>query len=576
MTMDAPDQGVNGRLRFLQASSARRLQASDGSDEECGPPDVTEQDVRAVMNVAKEQCEETGIDISDGELDTVLDTLIQIFTNGDCWESLCDGGSDISELLFKILFDQAASCASVEMDVNQCVMDHIIDLVLLVEDPTADMVRRVLQEVESDPCDTPSEADLGFFVNFMLIDAEAKCSEMDINVESTNWSKTLADLVTIFSSSECWGMGDCTEELSSVDYSWPTESPNYDDEKDSRFVVTDDGHQCIFENDSDPELERSLELSFFYRVETTSASEPSLESIERALMELACSDGRRTRVLNEYPQETAVVAVDSSPDDVFSTNYTCLAKNPEATSCFIIEGKTTLILEGESTEFDEEIKLDAYSKIEDLFAFLPNVLDDSNVVDVNYIGQYPSSTTPITKEAPESEPTEDETVDEPTIDKLNNEDAGDDSGAYTALLIATSGGLVAMAMLVTGFHRMNQKTPEMKRTFQPDEKSNDGSNDGQSTAYDTAVLTYDGSCDRSDASSLSPTHSLDGALSPYRGGPEAAKFFVVAEEEEENWRELSILPALAQDDGTLEGVSEEGSFVSSTSSEDSPFGEMSV
>ena len=83
--------------------------------------------------------------------------------------------------------------------------------------------------------------------------------------------------------------------------------------------------------------------------------------------------------------------------------------------------------------------------------------------------------------------------------------------------------------------------------------------DGQSTAYRTADLTYDNSCDRSDNSYLpSPARSTD-LISPSYANPSPAKFFVVAEEEEQNWRELSILPALAQD--TLEGVSEEGEFI---------------
>ena len=113
---------------------------------------------------------------------------------------------------------------------------------------------------------------------------------------------------------------------------------------------------------------------------------------------------------------------------------------------------------------------------------------------------------------------------------------------------------------------------------QLDEKSH-----GQSTAYGTADSTYA----RSDASSLaSPSHSLPSpahslVLSPdsqSRGGSSPDKYFVLAEVEEANWRELSILPALAQDDGTLEGVSEEGEegeFLGSVGSASS-CGELSI
>ena len=147
-------------------------------------------------------------------------------------------------------------------------MDHIFELITVVD----------AEEQDSDPCNLPSEAELSFFVSFMMIDAKKVCNEMNITLESSEWNKTASDLVTIFTASQCWGIGDCDGEpdVSSIDYSWPTESPVYDDENDNRLVVTDDGYTCIYEKDTDPELERALELSFFYRVGTASADEQSL------------------------------------------------------------------------------------------------------------------------------------------------------------------------------------------------------------------------------------------------------------------------------------------------------------
>ena len=220
----------------------------------------------------------------------------------------------------------------------------------------------------------------------------------------------------------------------------------------------------------------------------------------------------------------------------------CTPQEPDATGCFIVEGKTTLTVEGNSTEQDDEIKMGAYEELGQVFSLLQATLGDPNVVAVRYLGKDPPAT------------------DTPTIDLLN-EGEEDDSASYAAVVIAASGGLVAMAMIIAGFRRMNKNDDE--DTGVPAEKpDDDASNDGQSTAYNTADLTYANSCDRSDGSYLpSPARSMDGALSPYSQNPSPAKFFVVAEEEEQNWRELSILPALAQDDGTLEGVSEEGEFI---------------
>lgn len=197
--------------------------------------------------------------------------------------------------------------------------------------------------------------------------------------------------------------------------------------------------------------------------------------------------------------------------------------------------------------------MNVYTELEQLFALLPNVLQDDSVVDVQYLGKNAPSTT-------------DGTI----IGKLT-EDTQDDSGINPSVWIASAGGLVAMAMLITGFKLMNNDKGEVHGHDELDTKSN-GSNDGHSTGHKTADLTYTNSCDHSDISSInSPTRSVNSITSPTKRGdsPDVAKFFILAEEEEKNWRELSILPALAQDDGTLENVSEEGSFIGSVSTSSS-------
>lgn len=75
MNMEGPEDGLNGRQRFLQASKggrARFLQAlSEPTEDICGPPEITRQNLTAVMSVTKEQCEDSGIDVSDGEFNEV-------------------------------------------------------------------------------------------------------------------------------------------------------------------------------------------------------------------------------------------------------------------------------------------------------------------------------------------------------------------------------------------------------------------------------------------------------------------------------------------------------------------------
>ena len=232
----------------------------------------------------------------------------------------------------------------------------------------------------------------------------------------------------------------------------------------------------------------------------------------------------------------------------------CNPTNPAANGCYIVQGQATLTVEGNSTEYDDVIITEAYTKVEELFDFLPNVLDDESVVEVDYLGK--EVLVGIIGGGSSR----------PTINQINKSEEG--TSSINTTLIASAGGLVAMALLITGFNRMNKDKDATTRHEVLDDKSNDGSShDG---SKQTADLTCAHSCDLSLSSVASPVGSLN---SSSIGSPavrdmsteEVAKFFILAEECDEEWRELSILPELAQDDGTLEGVSEEGSYIGNVS-----------
>lgn len=205
--------GVNGQ-RLLRALG--RNSTSEIDDEACGRPDVPEQDMRSIMSIAKMQCEDSGMMVSNAEFDSVLSTFLQLFASKGCWVSLCSGSDDSTELLFKILLDDAAECAGVQLDANECVMDHIVGLLVNGGDSVAASVSRsfsrMLQQVESNPCNKPSEEELDFFVSYLLTDAEAKCSGMGVDLNSTDWYELSSNLVTIFSSPTCWGVNGCNDE----------------------------------------------------------------------------------------------------------------------------------------------------------------------------------------------------------------------------------------------------------------------------------------------------------------------------------------------------------------------------
>jgi hypothetical protein len=207
--------GVNGR-RLLRALGRNSTSSIETDDEACGRPDVPEEDMRAIMSVAEEQCEVSGTVVSDVEFDSVLNTFLQLFASKGCWVSLCSGSDDSTELLFEILLDDAAECAGVQLDADECVMDHIIGLLVNGGgDPVATTVSRsfprMLQQVDSDPCEQPSEEELVLFVSYLLTDAEAKCSQMGVDLNSTDWYMLSSNLVAIFSSPTCWGVNGCND-----------------------------------------------------------------------------------------------------------------------------------------------------------------------------------------------------------------------------------------------------------------------------------------------------------------------------------------------------------------------------
>ena len=101
----------DGKARLLLATEPRAL------SDECGPLDVpTEDTFRPVMDLARQQCwDEERIRASDDEFESLLAIFLDVFANNDCWDHLCDGGSDLDEIFFKLIFNEAAECANVDL-----------------------------------------------------------------------------------------------------------------------------------------------------------------------------------------------------------------------------------------------------------------------------------------------------------------------------------------------------------------------------------------------------------------------------------------------------------------------------
>jgi len=172
------------------------------------------------MNVAivDDQCSAS---TSDDEFNAVLDSFMSVFSATKCWESLCNPNASV-ELLIRIMFEDAAQCAGVKLDVHECVYDHIIEMLAMTDAPTTRSLRRVLQqeteELSNLPCTAPSATEINIFVSSLLNDSKEKCIASGFDLESSPnyWESVSSDLATIFSSPACWGVSGCKEEESSV------------------------------------------------------------------------------------------------------------------------------------------------------------------------------------------------------------------------------------------------------------------------------------------------------------------------------------------------------------------------
>jgi hypothetical protein len=179
----------SGRQRRLHASNGmiRFLQTPDETEDDCGAvPQIPEQALRAVLIKAKDQCEESGSDITDEEFDKVFENFMQLFANEQCWAPLCDEGY-VAALTYKVYFDYGATCAGVELKIPDCVYDKMIDLLVVYANT----------EVSSY---TPTKDELLYIVSTLLVEpAKDQCIAMGVDMGSTDWKKVSSDIVDILS-----------------------------------------------------------------------------------------------------------------------------------------------------------------------------------------------------------------------------------------------------------------------------------------------------------------------------------------------------------------------------------------
>ena len=289
-------------------------------------PEVNENDLLSILTTSKQVCIDAGTHVSNETFHATLSSFLEIFDEGNtCWDSLCEDSDATSDLFYQILFEQASECADVTLSVDDCILDHIIDVVF--SSGASEDGARVRRSLQESCCDTPTDSDLNFYASYLLLSADAACAEQgNLEITTADWNAATDELVKLFGATECWGVEPCEEGDDVVvgqDVASSSADENAAISRDSGDtppfydgpVLSDDGEVCTITPGISDEDVRSLDLSFYYQVETKSDS-LDLGLIERALIEKVCDDAGNERRLNEL--ETEVVAVDASPDDVVS------------------------------------------------------------------------------------------------------------------------------------------------------------------------------------------------------------------------------------------------------------------
>jgi len=148
---------------------------SGGEDNDCDTPDVSEQDLRYIMDSVRLECGS----VPEQEFESAVAGFTTLFSNVECNEKLCDDESLPSDPLFiEIMFEEASACAGVEPDMPVCLRDHILGL-LFSEPPDMDWDDDYtqgggLQRKLQNSCETPSESEFVFFLSMMLDETEAQ------------------------------------------------------------------------------------------------------------------------------------------------------------------------------------------------------------------------------------------------------------------------------------------------------------------------------------------------------------------------------------------------------------------
>ena len=311
---------------------------------------------------------------------------------------------------------------------------------------------------------------------------------------------------------------------------------------------------CMLGGGSMPKGE-SVELMFFYELQTTALSKGLLEDIEYALIEQICNGaGRRLSLRVGDDNILAWESWESTPKDVISNDYVCSPTNPfNSMTCHVVEGGMTLQL-AKNYDHKAAIVSDAYKLLDGLF----ELISFSGIVEANYIGYDPSSLMLRERNGDSA--------------AMNLQTDNESHISYTPLIIAVAGALIIA--LGAGFYNLvkgRRGIEEDSSVKHLDDKSL-AHHDHDSLAHETVMTmgtasiigispipSYDTKGSNSGNAFAAPSfplprsHTADDISQPKQ--QHHLEGHIILNEDEAtqtSWRRLGILPFLE-----LEGIREE-------------------
>jgi hypothetical protein len=189
----------------LISTTLGALMSSTAQTDGCNPPSIAEEDLLAVLNESKTKCDANGQSTSLAEFSTAESVFQHTMADTTCFLQMCQEFVDPSPTFINIVFNEASRCAGVDLNVDECVRNNIINVFSGQGGGPGDDSGRLLRSLEElAHCSSFSEQYAG--ATLMLQSAQDQCGA---TMSSVEFDATVADIATIMGSPQCFGMPPC-------------------------------------------------------------------------------------------------------------------------------------------------------------------------------------------------------------------------------------------------------------------------------------------------------------------------------------------------------------------------------